>query len=128
MMCNFTKKKYKNLIWNNTCLRSMFKLCYTCNGKDALELSILDSKGEQLRCRDSFKCRASCFEECKLNGDITFTTHDLKPEAIMARCYVKQPKAYVLKIKGQAWELGEGLTKNAQQNLKEAINLISEYV
>ena len=71
------------------------------------------------------------FEECKLNGDITFTTHALNPEAIMALCkdvYAKQPKAYVLKIKGQAWELGEGLTKNAQQNLKEAINLISEYV
>lgn len=103
---------------------------YQLNIEDAETVS----NAEQVIFVDAFagKQEENCvFEECTLNGEITFTTHALNPEAIMALCkdvYAKHPKAYVLKIKGRAWELGEGLTNEAQKSLSEAIDLISEYV
>ena len=70
-------------------------------------------------------------EECKMNGEITFTTHALNPEAVLALSkdiYCKQPKAYVLKIKGYEWELEEGLSNKGKRNLNEALKLISDLI
>ena len=70
-------------------------------------------------------------EKCKSDGQISYTTHALSPEAILALSedvYGKKPEAYVLKIKGFRWELSEGLTKSAQQNLSEALEKVSEYL
>ncbi len=71
------------------------------------------------------------FEKCQANGEISYTTHALEPQAILAlaeNVYGKKPEAYILKIKGFRWELSEGLTKSAQQNLNEALEKISEYL
>ncbi|NPA43913.1 MAG: hydrogenase maturation protease [Chlorobi bacterium] len=103
---------------------------YQLNIEDAETVS----NAEQVIFVDAFagKQTESCvFEECKLNGEITYTTHALEPEAIMALCknvYNVNPKAYVLKIKGKAWELGEELSSEAKKNLNEAINLVSEFI
>lgn len=100
---------------------------YQLNIEDAETVS----NAEQVIFVDAFagnQKKACVFEECALNGDITYTTHALEPEAIMALCkdvYSKQPEAYVLKIKGNEWELGEGLTSEAKKNLNEAVNLVS---
>lgn len=100
---------------------------YQLNIEDAETVS----KAEQVIFVDAFagKQEDNCvFEECELNGDITFTTHALNPEAIMALCkdvYNKKPEAYVLKISGKEWELGEGLTDEANKNLEKAVNIIS---
>ena len=70
-------------------------------------------------------------EECELNGEISYTTHALNPSAIMALCndvYDKQPKAYVLRIKGYGWELEEGLSSKGKQNLKEALELMNDLI
>lgn len=70
-------------------------------------------------------------EKCKTNGEISYTTHALSSEAILALCedvYGKKPEAYVLKIKGFQWELSEGLSKYAEQNLKDALKKVSEYL
>ena len=70
-------------------------------------------------------------EECELNGEISYTTHALNPGAIIALCkdvYDKQPKAYVLRIKGYGWELEEGLSSKGKQNLKEALELINDLI
>ncbi len=103
---------------------------YQLNIEDAETVS----NAEQVIFVDAFagKQEKNCvFEECTLNGEITFTTHALNPEAIMALCkdvYKKQPKAWVLKIKGNHWELGKSLTPNAKQNLTEALNLITKMI
>jgi hydrogenase maturation protease len=71
------------------------------------------------------------FEECELNGEITYTTHALNPEAVLALCkdvYGKEPKAYVLRIKGFGWELDEGLSNQGKENLKEALELLSKFM
>lgn len=103
---------------------------YQLNIEDAETVS----NAEQVIFVDAFtgKQSESCvFEECKLNGEITYTTHALNPEAVMALCndvYKKHPKAWVLKIKGNEWELGEGLTPEAKNNLNAAVKLVSEMI
>ncbi|MCF6366730.1 MAG: hydrogenase maturation protease [Bacteroidales bacterium] len=99
---------------------------YQLNIEDAETVS----KAEQILFVDanSETLKDSCvFEECKLNGEITFTTHALDPGAILALCkdvYDKQPKAYVLRIRGFGWDLGEGLSTQGKQNLKDALKLM----
>ena len=64
------------------------------------------------------------FEECVANGEITFTTHALSPYAILALSndlFEKFPKAYVLKIKGESWELGREMLPKTKENLRKAI-------
>ncbi len=101
---------------------------YQLNIEDAETVS----NAEQVIFVDAFagKQNKSCvFEECKLNGEITYTTHALNPEAIMALCkdvYGVKPEAYILKIKGNEWELGEGLSTKAEYNLNEALTIISK--
>jgi len=70
-------------------------------------------------------------EKCKSDGQISYTTHALNPEAVLALCedvYGKRPEAYILKIKGFQWELSEGLTESAKQNLTGALKKIFEYL
>jgi len=104
--------------------------CYQLNIEDAE----LVSKAENVIFVDAFEGEldANCkLEECGMNGEITFTTHALDPEAILALSkdvYDKKPNAYVLKIKGYEWELKEGLTENGKRNLKEALSLISDII
>ncbi len=68
-------------------------------------------------------------EKCKTDGKISYTTHALEPEAILALAesvYGKKPEAYILKIKGYKWELEEGISRSAKKNLSAAINCFSE--
>jgi hydrogenase maturation protease len=103
---------------------------YQLNIEDAETVS----NAEKVIFVDAFagKQNESCvFEKCKPNGEITYTTHALNPEAIIALCndvYGVNPEAYVLKIKGKEWELGEGLTLVGKHNLNDAINLVSKYI
>lgn len=73
------------------------------------------------------------FEFVKINPklDFTFTSHDISIASILATCklcfdYI--PEVYLLKIKGYEWELKEGLTNLAVDNLEitknELINTI----
>ena len=73
----------------------------------------------------------SILEPCNPNGDITFTTHALSPAAVLALCeqvYGEQPDAYVLKMKGYAWELKRGLTPGARRNLKKGYELFCDFL
>ena len=91
---------------------------------EAEQVLFVDANSETLK--------ESCvFEECELNGEITYTSHALEAGAIMALCkdvYDKQPKAYVLRIRGFGWELEEGLSTEGKQNLKDALELMNEIV
>ncbi|MCF6167124.1 hydrogenase maturation protease [Lutibacter sp.] len=62
------------------------------------------------------------FEFVKIDPklDFTFTSHDISIASILATCklcfdYI--PEVYLLKIKGYEWELKEGLTDKAIENL-----------
>ncbi|MCF6183484.1 MAG: hydrogenase maturation protease [Bacteroidales bacterium] len=102
--------------------------CYQLNIEDAEIIS----NAQKVIFVDAFagEQNESClFEKCLSNGEITYTTHALEPQAVLAlseNVYGKKPDAYVLKIKGYKWEFEEGLSKSAKENLKYAVNLISE--
>jgi hydrogenase maturation protease len=55
--------------------------------------------------------------------DIAFTTHELSPASVLALCedlYGRRPEAWLLAVRGFAWELGEGLSPRAAANLESA--------
>lgn len=56
--------------------------------------------------------------------DFSFTSHAISVESILATCqtcFDHIPKVQFLTIKGYEWQLQQGLTVNAQQNLDSAI-------
>jgi len=68
------------------------------------------------------------------SAEINFTMHTCSPSFVLHLCkniYDKIPKTYLLHIKGYEWELKEGLTNNAEKNLRKAfdfiVNKIQEY-
>ncbi|NPA68866.1 MAG: hydrogenase maturation protease [Chlorobi bacterium] len=97
--------------------------CYQLNIEDAEILANYDKvffvdayEGNDIK---DFK-----IEKCKSNGEITYTTHALSPDAVLALCeniYKKNPEAYIIKIKGYKWNLEEGISEKAKSNLKSAI-------
>ena len=60
-------------------------------------------------------------------SDIAFTSHLVKPEALLAiahQYYGKSPKSYLVGIRGYEFEFLEGLTDRASGNLAQAVALI----
>lgn len=59
--------------------------------------------------------------------DITFTSHLLKPEALLAiahQQFGKIPEAHLLSIRGYEFEFAEGLSDRARHNLALAVALM----
>lgn len=64
-------------------------------------------------------------EKIKPNIDFSFTSHDISIAPILATCkmcFNYMPNVYLLKIKGYEWELKEGITQKAKQNLDKVKN------
>jgi hydrogenase maturation protease len=58
-------------------------------------------------------------------------THSLGPGAVMAltrQLYGKAPEAWILAIRGRAWEIGEGLSPRAAADLDEAVAFLAEFL
>ncbi|HON77986.1 MAG TPA: hydrogenase maturation protease [Spirochaetota bacterium] len=73
------------------------------------------------------------FAFCRLTpaSEITFTTHAMSPESVLALCediYGKIPPAYILAIKGYEWEMATPMTEQAKGNLEQAYSFIRELV
>lgn len=121
---------FLNEIEKSEVFKGELHYCYQLNIEDAE----LVSKAEKVIFVDAYEGKleeAYMFEECGVNGQITYTTHALDPEAILAlsqNVYDKKPEAYVMKIQGYEWELQEGLTEKGKQNLKKALEKFSELI
>lgn len=64
------------------------------------------------------------WQPCKASDEFEFTSHVLPPRAVMHYCrdlYGKQPPADILMIGGKCWDLQNGLSENARENLEKAI-------
>ncbi|MDD2878666.1 MAG: hydrogenase maturation protease [Acidiphilium sp.] len=63
--------------------------------------------------------------------DITFTSHLVKPETLLAMAsqyYGKSPEAYLLGIRGYQFEFIEELTEFARNNLSQAMEVIRDRI
>jgi hydrogenase maturation protease len=61
---------------------------------------------------------------CRPSEKYAFTTHQSGPETILALCqrlYNQYPEVVTLKIQGELFELGEGLSPGAEHNLRKAL-------
>jgi hydrogenase maturation protease len=69
------------------------------------------------------------FQEIAPRTDIAHTTHALAPEAVLAVfARIKKappPPAFVLCVRGESFELGEGLSKDGKARLEAAWNFLS---
>ena len=61
---------------------------------------------------------------CAARAAAGFTTHALPPSAVLQYChtlYHARPRAGVLELQGQRWDLGTGLSETAAVNLAAAL-------
>jgi len=63
--------------------------------------------------------------------EISFTSHDMTPAAVLALCrdlYGKTVPAWLLAIRGYGWDFVEGLTPEAARNLDEACRFLRDEI
>ena len=97
---------------------------YQLNIEDSLQLSEMD-------CAifvDASKF-GPAFSLKKLNAKKYYpiSTHSISPEVLIYLCkelYNKKPRASILTIKGHKWDIGEGISSQAEANLKKALSQI----
>lgn len=64
-------------------------------------------------------------------SELAFTTHAASPGYIVKLCddlFDKCPEVYLLHIRGYEWEFREGLSPAAENNLREALVFMKEYL
>jgi hydrogenase maturation protease len=71
------------------------------------------------------------FTKITPSPEVSFTMHAVSPAFVVDLCKKingKIPASYLLHIKGYEWELEEGLTDKAKQNLNNAVKFIQEKI
>jgi hydrogenase maturation protease len=71
------------------------------------------------------------FKRIEPSAEITFTTHAMSPESVIALCgdiYGRIPETYVLAVRGYKWEMFEGLSEQAMNNFNEAYPFLLEKI
>lgn len=102
---------------------------YQLNVEDALFLSqydsvlFVDATGETL---EDVPYKLYPVEPCQ---EISFSTHAMSFGSVLGLCdklYHKFPNAYVLAIAGHEWNICDGLSEKAAENLEDAYKLLME--
>jgi hydrogenase maturation protease len=71
------------------------------------------------------------FDRIEPSSQITFTTHSVNAESVLALCrdiYGTSPESWMLGIRGYTFELGERLSEKAEENLHEAVEFLVGYL
>ncbi len=69
------------------------------------------------------------WKECKPGDEIEFSTHALSPNTVLGLCeqvYKRTPRSFILGIQGYDWELKEGISDKARENLDNALKGFKE--
>ena len=95
---------------------------YQLNIEDALACS----KHDTVIFADASETAETPFAFIRLepSREIAFTTHELSPAAVLALCeelYGRRPQAWVMAIRGHEWDIGEGLSPEAEVCLSAAL-------
>ena len=71
------------------------------------------------------------FSKIEPSAEITFTTHSMSPQSVLALCaelYDRKLDAYVLGIRGYEWDFEVGLTSKAVNNFNEAYSFLLNWL
>ena len=102
---------------------------YQLNIEDALLISgfkIAIFVDASINCEEPFS-----FHEIEQADEITFTTHSMTPQSVLALCndlYNKNVESYILEIRGYEWEMAEGLSLKAQENSGKAYSFLKNKI
>ena len=122
--------EFATLAENDPCISALCDVesDYQLNIEDALMISdyeIVVFVDASLDSEEPFS-----FRRLSPSMEISFTTHTLSAESLLALChelYRKEPLAYMMAIRGCEWELGAEMTKSARENLSKAYAYFSEF-
>jgi hydrogenase maturation protease len=68
-----------------------------------------------------------CLSQVDGSSKVSFTTHAASPAYIIHLCkelFEKEPRVFLLHIKGYEWVFQEGLTERARENLDQALEFM----
>ena len=71
------------------------------------------------------------FSRIEPSAEITFTTHSMSPQSVLALCaelYDRKLDAYILGIRGYEWDFEVGLTSKAESNLNDAYRFLTGWL
>jgi hydrogenase maturation protease len=71
------------------------------------------------------------FEKLLPSKEVSFSTHTIPPNQVLNLCktiYAKEPKAYIIKIKGYIWDIEIGLSDKAKLNLVNAFHSFNQKI
>ncbi len=77
------------------------------------------------------KIRDIKFKQIKPGKTISFSTHSMSPESVLALCselYGKKPKTYIMTMKGYKWAVNGEVTKKAGKNLDKALKYTKNFI
>ena len=82
---------------------------------------------------DASETSAEPFEFMELEParEIAVTTHELSPSSVLAiteEFYARRPKAWLLAIRGYEWDLAEGLSPRAENNVRSAEEFLIKFL
>jgi len=107
-----------------------FEVNYQLVPEDALTLAAVDivifadASGEE-------GIDAYAFSPLTPVDTIAFTTHAMTPESILALCeelYDKNPKAFLMRLRGYSWEPAATTTEKAGENVTAALAFIKPHL
>ncbi len=96
---------------------------YQLNIEDALEIAAYDVvifADASIDAGEAFELR-----ELLLAEEISFTTHAMSANSVLALCedlYRRSPRAFMMAIRGYSWDVEEGLSRDAADNLEKAVD------
>lgn len=102
---------------------------YQLNIEDALDISGFDIAifvDASVNSEEPFS-----FYETDPSEEITFTTHSMSPQSVLALCndlYKSPVKAHILEIRGYGWDFEEGLTPEAEENCAAALSFLKNKI
>lgn len=106
-----------------------FDTNYQLNAEDALAVA----EARAVVFVDAAREGAEPFEFRRLEprGEIAFSTHAMSPESVLAlaaELYDAKPPAWILAIRGLAWEPNEPPTKTARNHLAAARGFLQKWL
>jgi len=71
------------------------------------------------------------FTELEPAGEMATTTYEMSPSSVLAmtaELYARRPRAWLLAIRGYEWNLAEGLSPQAEANLRLAAEFLIKFL
>lgn len=95
-----------------------------------VEDALIFSRFERVIIVDASKTSSVPFSLERLEPQLglSFSSHALSAAAVLAWCrdlYGRTPEAYLLAVRGVSWELGDGLSPAAENNIRLALEALS---